>query len=98
MDGWGWGVTYYLSRLLVRVLITKLSNSAADHLLNMRLHKQVSTIKYVNNELLRRWHRIVHVHYELCHWNIAGDEHSFDGINHLRVSLAQRDDGLQTQK
>ena len=73
------GVLYILlRRLLVRVLITKVSNGAADHLLNMRLDKQVSTIENMNNELLRGRHRVVHVHYELRHGNIAANKK----INH----------------
>lgn len=60
-----------LSRLLVRVLISELSNGAANHLLNMWQHKQVSTIKYMNYESLRRRHRVVHVHYQLPHGNIT---------------------------
>lgn len=66
-------ILFVLRRLLVRVLITKLSNGAANHLLNMRLDKQVSTIEYMNNELLRGRHGVVHVHYELRHGNIAAN-------------------------
>lgn len=69
-------------RLLIRILVSKLSNCTPYHFSHIRLHKEVSTIQNMYYELLWLWHWSIHIDDELCHGYVTGNKQSFNGVHH----------------
>ena len=68
------GPTSQSSRLLIRILFSKLGNGTSYHFSHMRLHKQMSAIQDVYYKFLWCRHWSIHVDDELCHGYVTAME------------------------